>query len=126
MHHGGLNGVVLDDPYDRNISLTPGRSYNSDVKDWGASLEAVYDFGGAELTSISAYRYNEYERGQDADFNNLDILYRDGSGDASTTSRPSPRSFASRASLGRPARLAGRRLLRQRESEGQGQFVLRR
>ena len=78
--HGGLNGVVLDDPFDRKISLTPGRSYNSDVIDYGVSLEGSYDFGGAELTSISAYRYNDYERGQDADFNNLDILYRDGSG----------------------------------------------
>ncbi len=82
----GLGGVILDnDPYDREISLTPGRSYNADVKDYGASLEAVYDFGFAELTSISAYRYNDYERGQDADFNNLDILFRDGSGDSANT-----------------------------------------
>ena len=41
------------------------------------SGELIYDFGGAELTSITAYRYNKYIRGQDADFNNLDILYRD-------------------------------------------------
>jgi len=79
--HGGIHGLVLDDDlYDRNITLTPGRSYNSDVEDYGISLEGTYDFGGAELTSISAYRSNDYERGQDADFNNLDILYRDGSG----------------------------------------------
>ena len=76
----GAHGVVLDDPYDRRISLTPGRSYNSDVKDFGFSLEGNYDFGGAQLTSISAFRSNDYERGQDADFNNLDIWYRDGSG----------------------------------------------
>jgi outer membrane receptor protein involved in Fe transport len=83
--HGGINGVVLDDPYDREITLTPGRSYNSDVVDYGVSLEGTYDFGAAELTSISAYRSNDYERGQDADFNNLDILYRDGSGGSSNT-----------------------------------------
>ena len=76
------NGLVLDDPFDRDITLTPGRSYNSDVVDYGVSLEGTYDFGGAELTSITAYRYNDFERGQDADFNNLDILFRDGSGGA--------------------------------------------
>ena len=46
------------------------------------SGEVVYDFGGAELTSISAYRTNKYTRGQDADFNNLDILYRGDDGTA--------------------------------------------
>ena len=55
---------------------------DSDVKDYGLSGEVVYDFGGAELTSITAYRYNKYVRGQDADFNNLDILYRDDDGGA--------------------------------------------
>ena len=63
-------------------SITPGRSYRSDVKDYGLSGEIVYDFGGAELTSITAYRYNKYVRGQDADFNNLDILFRDDDGGA--------------------------------------------
>ena len=42
----------------------------------------MYDFGGAELTSITAYRYNKYIRGQDADFNNLDILYRASDGNS--------------------------------------------
>ena len=78
----GLGASINDDPYDRNISVTPGRSFNSDVVDYGVSLEGTYDFGAAELTSITAYRYNDYERGQDPDFNNLDIWYRDGSGGA--------------------------------------------
>ena len=81
----GRNGVILDDMYERKISVTPGRSFNQDVVDYGASVEATYDFGGAELTSISAYRFNDYERGLDADFNNLDILYRDGSGGSANT-----------------------------------------
>ncbi|WP_309601760.1 TonB-dependent receptor [Sphingomonas sp.] len=76
----GLGAIINDDPYDRDVSITPGRSYNSDVVDYGLSAEINYDFGGAELTSITAYRFNELQRGQDADFNNLDILYRDGSG----------------------------------------------
>ena len=75
------------------------------------SLEAGYDFGGAELTSISAYRYNDYERGQDADFNNLDISYRDGSGGSANTFKTFTQELrlAGRA-VRRPARLAGRRL----------------
>jgi outer membrane receptor protein involved in Fe transport len=81
----GLGGTVLDSPYDRKISVTPGRSFNSDVEDYGVSLEANYNFGPAELTSISAYRFNDYERGLDADFNDLDILYRDGSGGSANT-----------------------------------------
>ena len=71
-----LGGIINDDTFERDVSITPGRSYRSDVKDYGVSGEVVYDFGGAELTSISAYRYNKYIRGQDIDFNNLDIAYR--------------------------------------------------
>ncbi|MFL6763695.1 MAG: TonB-dependent receptor [Sphingomicrobium sp.] len=78
----GLGGVIEDDTFARRTSITPGRSYRSDVRDWGISGEAVYDFGGAELTSITAYRYDKYIRGQDADFNNLDILYRADDGTA--------------------------------------------
>ncbi len=83
----GLGAIINDHPYDRETSITPGRSYNSDVTDYGVSGEINYDFGGAELTSITAYRSNLYVRGQDADFNNLDILYRDGSGGASNRFR---------------------------------------
>ncbi|HVJ72132.1 MAG TPA: TonB-dependent receptor, partial [Sphingomicrobium sp.] len=72
----GLGAIINDDPFDRDVSITPDRSFRSDVKDYGVSGELVYDLGGAELTSISAYRYNKYIRGQDIDFNNLDIAYR--------------------------------------------------
>jgi iron complex outermembrane receptor protein len=75
-----LGAVIEDDPFARKVSITPGRSYRSDVKDGGISGELVYDFGGAELTSLTAYRFNSYVGGQDADFNNLDILYRDDNG----------------------------------------------
>ena len=78
----GLGGIVPDNTYARNVAITPGRSYRSDVRDYGLSGELVYDFGGAELTSISSYRYNKYTRGMDADFNSLDILYRDDNGKA--------------------------------------------
>ena len=72
----GLGATINDDPFDRKVSITPGRDYDSDVDDWGVSGEIVRDFGGAELTSITAYRVNDLTRGQDADFNDLDILYR--------------------------------------------------
>ena len=77
-----LGAIINDDTFKRETALTPGRGYRSDVEDYGASIETIYDFGGAELTSITAYRYNKYTRGQDADFNNLDILYRDDDGGA--------------------------------------------
>lgn len=77
-----LGGVINDDTFSRDIAITPGRSFRQDVKDYGVSGEAVWDFGGAELTSITAYRYNNYIRGQDADFNNLDIIYRGDDGSA--------------------------------------------
>jgi outer membrane receptor protein involved in Fe transport len=78
----GMGAIIEDNPFDRKVSITPGRSYRSDVTDWGISGELVNDFGWAELTSITAYRYNKYTRGQDADFNNLDILFRDDNGTA--------------------------------------------
>ena len=75
-----LGAVINDDTFKHDVAITPGRNYDSDVDDWGVSNEINYDFGGATLTSISAYRYNKYTRGQDADFNNLDILFRDSDG----------------------------------------------
>jgi outer membrane receptor protein involved in Fe transport len=80
-----LGGTILDDTFERRIAITPGRDYRQDVKDYGLSGEAVWDFGGSELTSITAYRFNDYIRGQDADFNNLDIIYRPSDGDAFNT-----------------------------------------
>ena len=75
-----LGGIINDDPFRRHVSITPGRNFNNDGKDYGLSGEAVYDMGWGELTSVTAYRYNNLVRGQDADFNNLDILYREDDG----------------------------------------------
>jgi iron complex outermembrane recepter protein len=76
----GLGATIIDNPKKRDVSITPGRDYDSNVNDGGLSGEGVYDFGWGELTSITAYRYNKYTRGQDADFNDLDILYRESDG----------------------------------------------
>jgi iron complex outermembrane receptor protein len=77
-----LGAVINDDTFERDVSITPGRDFDSDVNDHGLSGEAVYDMGWAELTSITAYRYNKYTRGQDPDFNNLDIWFRASDGES--------------------------------------------
>ncbi|MCM8557896.1 TonB-dependent receptor [Sphingomicrobium sediminis] len=81
----GLGADINDDTFVRETSITPGQSFRSDVEDYGLSAEVVYDLGDVELTSISAYRFNEFVRGQDATFNNLDLLFRDDDGGAATT-----------------------------------------
>lgn len=73
-----LGGIIRDDTYARETSITPGANYRGDVKDWGVSGEINYSFGDINLTSITAYRDWSLVRGQDADFNNLDILQRPG------------------------------------------------
>ena len=77
-----IGAIVPDDPFDRKVVISPGRSYRGDVKDWGVSAEGVYDFGGAELTSITAYRDNDLVRGTDVDYSNLDLVYRPDDGTA--------------------------------------------
>ena len=81
---GAGQGLVLDDTYARKIAITPGRDYRSDVRDRGISGEVNWKPGGATLTSITAYREWKYIKGQDADFTNLDILYRPGDGSGYT------------------------------------------
>jgi iron complex outermembrane recepter protein len=62
--------------YSRIISVTPGRSYAGETEDWGVSLEANWDFGGATLTSITGYRDYSSGQGSDTDYSSVDILYR--------------------------------------------------
>ncbi|MBO9581780.1 MAG: TonB-dependent receptor [Sphingobium sp.] len=73
------NGATpyTQDPYQRKISITPGRDYGSKLDDWGLSGEINYNFGGAKLTSITAYRdYKSADYG-DYDYATADLLYRD-------------------------------------------------
>ena len=73
----GLGAVINDDTGARETSITPGRSYRSDVTDWGMSAEVNWSLGFGDLTSITGYRDWKVSMGQDADFTNLDILARD-------------------------------------------------
>ena len=70
-------GTFPADPYDREVSITPGRDYVSKLKDWGVSGEINYDFGNAKLTSITAYRNYKSQDYGDYDYNRADLLYRD-------------------------------------------------
>ncbi len=78
----GQPAAAFNQGYSRNISVSPGRSYRGVTKDYGFSGQIDYDFGGAKLTSITAYR--EYRSGQasDTDYGAVDILYRADSPDA--------------------------------------------
>jgi iron complex outermembrane recepter protein len=78
----GLGGIINEDTFSRNIALTPGVGYQGNVRDAGISGEINYKFGDTTLTSITAYRDWKLVRGQDADFNNLDILKRLNNGGA--------------------------------------------
>jgi iron complex outermembrane recepter protein len=72
----------LSDPYSRIVSVTPGRSFAGTTKDYGLSLEANWDFGGATLTSITAFRKYDSDQGSDTDYSSVDILYRAADGNA--------------------------------------------
>ncbi len=73
-----LGGIISDNTFKRDVSITPGINYRGDVKDWGISGELNYSFGDINLTSITAYRDWKLVRGTDADYNNLSILQRPG------------------------------------------------
>ena len=77
-----LGGIINDNTYSRNVAITPGQGYRGDVRDYGISGEINYAMGNFNLTSITSYRDWRWLRGQDADYNNLDILHRAGDGTA--------------------------------------------
>ncbi|MBW8297654.1 TonB-dependent receptor [Sphingopyxis sp.] len=68
--------------YGRAISVSPGRSFEGVTKDYGFSGQIDYDFGGATLTSITAYREYRSSQASDTDYGAVDILYRAPSDDA--------------------------------------------
>lgn len=68
--------------YGRKISVSPNRSFYGETKDYGFSGQIDYDFGGAKLTSITAYRQYRSSQAGDVDYGEVDILYRAPSDDA--------------------------------------------
>ena len=72
----GQNLAAFNQGYSRNISVSPGRSYEGETKDYGVSGELNWDFGGARLTSITGYRQYRSGQASDTDYGTVDILYR--------------------------------------------------
>lgn len=64
--------------YVYRTALSPGRGAFAPTEDWGVSGELDWAFGSTNLTSITAYRDWKSVAAVDADFNALDILYREG------------------------------------------------
>ena len=73
---------LSQDTFNRDIYPTSGRSYAGETEDWGISGELNWDFGGAELTSITAYREYSNTQASDTDYTTVDILYRAPGSDA--------------------------------------------
>lgn len=63
--------------FDRDIYITPGRSYAGETEDYGISGELNWELGNVELTSITAYRDYSNTQGSDTDYTQVDILYRE-------------------------------------------------
>ncbi|MDG6080109.1 TonB-dependent receptor [Erythrobacter litoralis] len=73
----GLNPAALNSgTFDRDIYVTPGRSYEGETEDYGVSGELNYDLGFANLTSITGYREYSNFQGSDTDYQQVDLLYR--------------------------------------------------
>jgi iron complex outermembrane recepter protein len=79
---GGVVSYPVQNPYDREVEVTAGRTFRNTTRDWGLSGEINYDFGGATLTSISAYRFYKSGGAGDVDYSNVDIIYRADDGNA--------------------------------------------
>ena len=69
--------------YDRDISVSPGRSFAGITKDYGVSGQVDWHLGGINLTSITAYRDYKSDQGSDTDYSRVDILYRAADGNSS-------------------------------------------
>ena len=68
--------------FGRQVSVSPNRVFTGETKDYGFSGQIDYDFGGATLTSITAYRQYRSGQASDTDYGEVDILYRAPSDDA--------------------------------------------
>ncbi|MBS0504388.1 MAG: TonB-dependent receptor [Proteobacteria bacterium] len=72
----GQPAASFSNPFSRNIYPSAGRTYKGITRDWGVSGEVNWNLGGANLTSITAYRDYKSNQGSDTDYSAVDILYR--------------------------------------------------
>lgn len=73
---------LTQDTFNRDIYVTPGRSYAGETEDYGVSLQGDFDLGAVELTSITGYREYSNFQGSDTDYTQVDILFREPGRDA--------------------------------------------
>jgi iron complex outermembrane receptor protein len=72
-------GVLLTvSPEERQMTVSPNRSYAENSDDFGVSGQVDWAIGDINLTSITAYRNWNSDRSQDIDFSSIDRAYRDG------------------------------------------------
>ena len=73
-----LGGVfpTPNDRYSRQIAQTANRPNSGKTTDGGVSGELNWDFGGASLTSITAYRQYKSNQEGDGDYTSVDLLFR--------------------------------------------------
>jgi outer membrane receptor protein involved in Fe transport len=74
--------AAFDNPYDREVYVSPGRSFRGETEDKGISLNVDYKLGAATLTSITAYRDYKSDQGSDTDYSQVDLLYRAADGNS--------------------------------------------
>ena len=68
--------AAFNQGFGRNVSVSANRVFTGETKDYGFSGQIDYDFGGATLTSITAYRQYRSGQASDTDYGEVDILYR--------------------------------------------------
>lgn len=73
----GQNPAALNQStFNRDIYVTPGRTYAGETEDFGASVEINAELGTMNLTSITGYREYSNFQASDTDYTQVDILYR--------------------------------------------------
>jgi iron complex outermembrane recepter protein len=79
-----LGGILpsAGNPFNRQLAITPGRTYRNETEDYGVSAEVDWDLGSVNLTSITAYRRYRAGGAADIDYGNVDIAYRADDGNA--------------------------------------------
>tara|TARA_R110000751_G_scaffold2018_20_gene10793 strand:+ start:4643 stop:7384 length:2742 start_codon:yes stop_codon:yes gene_type:complete len=68
--------ALTQSTFNRDIYVTPGRTYQGETEDWGISGEVNWDFGDVTLTSITGYRQYSNTQASDTDYTQVDLLYR--------------------------------------------------
>jgi outer membrane receptor protein involved in Fe transport len=71
-----------NDPFNRVISVSPGRTYRNEIEDWGLSAQVDFNVGFGTLTSITGYRDYKAGGAGDLDYGRADIVYRAADGNS--------------------------------------------